>query len=395
VNESADVVIVGAGIEGLSVAYNLALRTDLRITVVDRDAVGSGGTGKSSGIARCHYGVPSLAAMAWYGLEFMEQSVEHLGTDIGLYQPGYVLVVDERNVDALVTNVAMIGSLGIDTTTISLDDVAALVPNIHLGDVAAAAWEPRGGFGDAYRTAQAFGTAARARGVTLHQYRGVTALRAEADRIVGVDTNAGPIDAATVVVVAGVWSRALLAGVGVELPVRAQRESIVIVAPGESAYPTPVISDLVSLQYVRTEPTGELLVGNSDHSNPEFVDPDHYANPADADAVLEAVERLAHRLPELPDPRVRATYSGCYDVTPDYNPVIDADVGVDGLVVCAGFSGHGFKISPAVGALVADLILGERTLPASIDPLDFRLGRYADGSLLTSRAPYVGAGQMR
>lgn len=156
----------------------------------------------------------------------------------------------------------------------------------------------------------------------------------------------------------------------------------------------PVFSDLVGLQYVRFERSGELLVGNSDHTYPEFADPDHYSNQADDSYLADAVEKLHHRLPKLPNPRLSTTYAGCYDVTPDYNPILSATP-VGALYICAGFSGHGYKISPAVGNLMADIVTQGRSSDPDIKAEDFRLERFEQNQPLRSQHPYVGAGQMR
>ena len=203
------------------------------------------------------------------------------------------------------------------------------------------------------------------------------------------------IDADQVVVAAGPWSPALVAGVGIELPIRSQRAQILLVdAAADELGPVPVLSDLISLQYVRTEGIGSLLVGDSDHSEPEWSDPDRYSDQADDRLLVRSIAKFDHRFPGLSRAQLQSTYAGCYDVTPDYNPIISATP-VDGLWICAGFSGHGYKISPAVGELVADLVLtGESQVP-DVDHRDFRLQRFDDDELLVSAHPYVGAGQMR
>jgi sarcosine oxidase, subunit beta len=175
-----------------------------------------------------------------------------------------------------------------------------------------------------------------------------------------------------------------------------RREQIVLVSPGAGVDVSkmPVFSDLVSLQYIRAETSGELLFGNSDLSRPEPADPDRYTDRADPDFLESAVEKLVHRLPGLPDASVASTYAGCYDVTPDFNPVI-GPAGVDGLIVAAGFSGHGFKISPAVGELVADLVDISDSRDPAVPAADFRLSRFAESRPLTSPRPYAGAGEMR
>ncbi|MGW4248405.1 NAD(P)/FAD-dependent oxidoreductase, partial [Nocardia sp. NPDC004722] len=200
--------------------------------------------------------------------------------------------------------------------------------------------------------------------------------------------------AGTVVVAAGPWTPALTAPLGVEVPVKAQRAQLILVDQGSPLAPVPVLSDLASLQYLCREPNGEILAGNSDHALPEYVDPDHFVNRADDSTVEKVIDRLGHRLPDMPDPRVTGSYVGAYDVTPDYNPII-GPAPIEGLFLATGFSGHGFKISPAVGRLVADLLLdGDTGLP-HVDAADFRYERFAQGRPLLSPHPYAGAGEMR
>jgi len=167
----------------------------------------------------------------------------------------------------------------------------------------------------------------------------------------------------------------------------------VMISPGVELGPVPVFSDLVSLQYIRPEGDA-VLFGNSDLSHVAEADPDDYLNRAGEDFVDLVIDRVGTRFPGFPDAAITGSYAGCYDVTPDWNPVIST-TGLDGLVVAAGFSGHGFKIAPAVGRLVADLVVDGHSNDPRIPHSDFRLSRFAEGKLLKSPYTYVGAGQMR
>jgi sarcosine oxidase, subunit beta len=392
---TADVVVVGGGLEGTGAAWELARRGAGKVELFERHAVAAAGTAKSSGIVRCHYSIRSLAAMAWAGVQFFENAEEILGQDIGFQQTGYVVGVGGPDVAALRANLEMQRSLGIEVDSIDHDAVAQLWPCARLDDFAAFGYEPRGGFGDGHRTAQAFAAAARREGARIHQNTAVTRLLVEGDRVRGVElADGGRVHAPAVVVAAGPWSTSLLADVGIDLPIEVLREEIVMVAPGRDLPGTPVLSDLVSLQYVRPERNGEILFGNSDLSGPATADPDSYSNTLTPALLERAVDKLADRLPGLPDAAVASGYAGCYDVTPDFNPAISL-TGVEGLVVAAGFSGHGFKIAPAVARLVADLVLTGRSLAPDVPEPDFRLARFAEGTLLTSPHPYVSAGQLR
>lgn len=395
--DHASVIVVGGGIEGLCTAYSLARRGVRDVVVLERAELCGAGTGRSSGVVRCHYGVPSLAAMAWKGVQALERAAEELAVDdIGFVQCGYVVGVGAVDVAALEANVAMNRGLGIDVELVDRAVVAQWWPHTYLDDMAAFAYEPRGGYGDAYQTGQAFAAAARRHGATIRQHTEVAGITVDrGGRSTGVAlTDGTSLGADAVVVTAGPWSTGLVEPVGVDLPVRAQRVQIVLVRPDVPIHDVPVFSDLVSLQYVRRERSGDLLVGNSDHSEREFVDPDAYVERADERYLDVVAARMAHRFPGIADPALAGSYAGCYDVTPDFNPVISATP-VDGLFVGAGFSGHGYKIAPAVGDLLADLVLyGDSTDPG-VAAADFRLGRFAEDAPLVSRHRYMGAGQMR
>lgn len=393
--ETADVVIVGGGIEGCAAAWALSQRGITNVVVLERNTVASGMTGKSSGIVRCHYGVSSLAAMATVGLEVFEKAEEIFGDDIGFRQTGYVVGVGEPNVDALRNSMAAQRAVGVQTEEIDAGEVARLWPFADLSPFAAFGWEARGGYGDAYQTAQAFALSARAAGVRIRQGATVTGLLTDGDAVTGVHLADGSrISAGSVVVATGVWTQPFLAPYGVDVPIRVVREQIVMISPGVELGPVPVFSDLVSLQYVRPEVGGDVLFGNSDLSDVLTADPDDYLNRATEDFIDLTVDKVGTRFPGFTGAAITSSYAGCYDVTPDWNPVISAG-GRDGLFVAAGFSGHGFKIAPAVGRLVADLLVDGRSSDPRIPETDFRLSRFAEGALLKSPYPYVGAGQMR
>lgn len=396
---TADVVIVGGGIEGTAAAWALSQRGVTDVVVLERNTVASGMTGKSSGIVRCHYGVSSLAAMATVGLEVFEKAEEIFGTDIGFRQTGYVVGVGEPNAESLRKSLAAQRAVGVQTEEIDRAEVAGMWPFADLSPFAAFGWEARGGYGDAYQTAQAFAVAARTAGVRIRQGCAVTGLVVDGDSVTGVRLADGTeISAGTVVVATGVWTRPFLEpyrlAYSIDVPIRVVREQIVMISPGVEIGGVPVFSDLVSLQYVRPEVGGDVLFGNSDLSDVETADPDDYLNRATDAFVDVTVDKVGTRFPGFTDAAISGSYAGCYDVTPDWNPVI-SKAPLDGLVIAAGFSGHGFKIAPAVGRLVADLVVDGHSNDPRIPHTDFRLSRFAEGDPLKSPYPYVGAGQMR
>ncbi|OBC04691.1 MULTISPECIES: NAD(P)/FAD-dependent oxidoreductase [unclassified Gordonia (in: high G+C Gram-positive bacteria)] len=393
--ETASIVIIGGGLEGVATAWALAQRGITDVVVCERDTVGGGMTGKSSGIVRCHYGVSSLAAMAAIGLEVFEKAEEIFGTDIGFRQTGYVVGVGEPNVDNLRKSLAAQREVGVQTEEMDISEVAKLWPAADLEPFAAFGWEERGGYGDAYQTAQAFAASARAAGVRIKQGTTVSGLLTDGERVTGVElADHSTISADTVIVATGVWTKPFLDRYGIDVPITVHREQIVMIHPGMDLGAVPVFSDLVSLQYVRPDVRGEILFGNSDLAELEVANPDGYLNRADEAFLDLTVDKVGTRFPAFTDASITSSYAGCYDVTPDWNPVISTGP-LDGLVIAAGFSGHGFKISPAVGRLVADLVVDGRSSDPRIPESDFRLSRFDGGDLLKTRFPYVGAGEMR
>ncbi|KNA90966.1 FAD-binding oxidoreductase [Gordonia sp. w5E2] len=393
--ETASIVIIGGGLEGVATAWALAQRGITDVVVCERDTVGGGMTGKSSGIVRCHYGVSSLAAMAAIGLEVFEKAEEIFGTDIGFRQTGYVVGVGEPNVENLRKSLAAQREVGVQTEEMDVSEVAKLWPAADLEPFAAFGWEERGGYGDAYQTAQAFAASARAAGVRIKQGTSVSGLLTDGERVTGVElADHSTISADTVVVATGVWTKPFLDTYGIDVPITVHREQIVMIHPGMELVAVPVFSDLVSLQYVRPDVRGEILFGNSDLAELEVANPDGYLNRADEAFLDLTVDKVGTRFPAFTDASITSSYAGCYDVTPDWNPVISTGP-LDGLVIAAGFSGHGFKISPAVGRLVADLVVDGRSNDPRIPESNFRLSRFDDGDLLKTKFPYVGAGEMR
>ena len=286
--------------------------------------MGSGGSGKSSGIVRCHYGIRSLAAMAWRALPVLEQAPEILGAPSGYTRTGYLVGVGSENLGALRANVAMHQSLGIEVDLVGHDTARALWPAARFDDFAEFAYEPRGGYGDGHQTALAFAVAARRGGAGLRQHAAVAGIDLAGGRVVGVRLWDGSrIGAANVVLAAGPWSAATgrrrrhrPADPGPAGPDPPRRPR----PPGRGR--VPVFSDLVSLQYVRTEGPASLLVGDSDHSDPEWADPDVYRERVSDEELATAVPKFSHRFPGLDGASLSSSYAGCYDVTPDYNPVI-------------------------------------------------------------------------
>jgi sarcosine oxidase, subunit beta len=385
------VVIIGGGIIGATTAYALLKKGITDITILERDTVGSGGTGKTAGIIRCHYGVSSICALALFSLDFFENAKERIGTDIEFEQVGYLVGIGEENLEPFRASLANQRRIGVQTEEITPAEAGKLWPTAQVDDFATFCLEKRGGYGDGYATVQGLAAYLRGQGVTIKQGAKVAELILTDGKATGVALVDGEvIEADIVVVAAGAWSVPLLSPLGIELPITPQFVQEVMIDPGMDLGAPPVFSDLVSMQYVHLR-NGEMLFGNSDgRAVTPITDPDVYPNHASNEAIEITAEKAINRFPGVEDPGVSTTTTGQVDSTPDNNPIISATE-FAGLFVAAGMSGHGFKISPGVGQLMADIIVeGESTIP-NVKASDFRLTRFAEGDLLLSPYPYVGA----
>jgi sarcosine oxidase subunit beta len=376
---TADVVIIGGGVTGASTAFHLTRRGIRDVVVVDKGAIASGGTGKSSACVRQHYSTAETCRMILHSLAFFQDFAERTGGESCGFRPtGYLLGVDERMRAPMEASVALQRAVGIDTRLVSPTEMRELEPRLHTDDLVAGCYEPASGYCNPVETAQGFARAARAAGARILEDTAVVGLLVEGDRIHGVRTAAGDIQAPVVLDAAGLWSARVAALAGVELPIHVCRHKISIVTwPAADRRPHPMVYDFVTNIYTRPELGEHILVGGLDaEESHDAADPDAYKEGVSLDESTDALGRVSHRFPVLAEGRIARGYAGCFDVTPDWHPVLDR-VGPAGFHVAAGFSGHGFKLSPAVGHMVAALIAegpaAHPDLPA------FRLSRFAEG----------------
>jgi sarcosine oxidase subunit beta len=308
----------------------------------------------------------------------------------GFVRSGYLLLGGDRDVDGVVRNLEMQQALGIETQRLSLSDVAELHPHLHLDDVAVAAWEPHSGWADPYLTASSFFRGARLCGMTVRLGATVTGLRRAGSRVVGVEVDGETIAAGHVVSALNVWSGVLAASLGIALPLAVEKHSLASFRIDTPYGPElPVVKDLIADNklYFRPGSGGVVLVGGGD-AGESVTDPDQYDEGVRLDDVARQGERLVHRLPAYANAVHVNDWSGLYDVTPDWNPVIGPLPGIYGLTVAFGFSGHGFKLAPAIGEALAARLTGK--VPAiSLDPYAF--DRFVQGRPLTGR---YGAGSI-
>jgi glycine/D-amino acid oxidase-like deaminating enzyme len=380
VTRSVDTAIVGAGIVGLATAHALCRDGAGTVALVDRGMPGGGDSGRSFSMVRCHYSNAVVARLAMAGSRAIMDWHDEVGVaDAGYVRCGYLLTVPERLVDPCRGNVEMLRSLGLDTRFLEPGEIHAVEPELSLAGVAGAAYEPDGGFADAQKMCLGWFAAATRDGLRSHLGVAVSGLRVEAGRAVGLETAEGFVPAGKVVLATGAWANDLLRPLGAEQPIELRRLEVLVARTGPGGpLPSAVCSDAVTNVVVRPDRgrqfcavayAGEDLLERAD-------DCDHGLSAGYEEAVRAG---LTERYPRLAGFDLVRGFAGPYDVTPDWNPILGPCPGIEGLYLAVGWSGHGFKLSPAVGEVVAAEVSG-RTPP--IDVGELRPERFAAGRLL-------------
>lgn len=383
--ETFDAIVIGAGVVGASTAFHLAKLDGLKVCVVERGQVCSGGTAKSCAIVRTHYSVPSNTALTVRSLAMFDAFPDWLDdaeADAGFVRSGYLILAPEGDVaERMRANLALQTDAGAETFAVSPEEALARHPLLTLDDVAVIAYEPKSGYADPYLTTSSFLGAARAKGVVVKTNCPVQALITTGGRVTGVRTAHGNLQAPMVVSAVGPWTRALTDGIGLDLPLEVSRHTVLTFKATEPyGRERPVIKDLTTANkmYFRPASGGVVLVGTGDYGDPVTNADAMDENVAD-DFVLLQGGQIGHRMATFAEAALTASWVGAYDITPDWNPVLGLVPEVAGLHLAVGFSGHGFKLAPAVGLVLAQTALGQT---ADVDITPYRLGRFAEGQLL-------------
>ena len=384
--ERADAVVVGAGIIGVSTAFNLARLGMKRVLVLDRDGVAAHASRLSAGLVRTHYSNAPEARLALAGLQWFENWAGLVGSQVPFWRTGLINPVAREDHDKLRRNVAMLQSVGVDTTLIGPEEMVELEPGIRAEEDDLAAYEPRSGYADPGATTRAMAEGARRLGVEVREGVEVTGIGVDGDRVVGVETSAGPISAPVVVLANGGWSVPLARAVGVEIPIQTVGVRLAFVRRPSGMRPGwgrhAVVLDRAHGAYTRPEGGDLSMVGLAGARLP-LSGPDAYESETPPSTDFEELARaqVARRFPSFAEAPVESRRSGPVDITPDLCAIIDR-VEPDGLFLAVGMSGSGFKKGPAIGQCLAELIVhGEsRTTPIR----EFRLSRFAEGDPIPS-----------
>ena len=394
---TADVLVVGGGLMGCATAYYLAW-SGAKTTLVERRPLpGTETTARSGAIIRAHYGVPALVSLALEANRRYAQFEEEVGLPCGFVQAGYSVLVDAADAQNLRDITAMHQSLGVNARLLSPGELQEIVPAVKAEDAALAAFEPDGGFASPPLTVAAY--AARAQDLGADMRCGVS-VAAAAPEGSGwrVSLSSGEIiSAGQVVLCTGNWSQPIGALFGLELPVTPTRAQIVVLErPASFEGVFPVVSDLINLAYFRADGANGMWVGSSDNADLQdyLPAPDGYDESVGAKAIADARRKAALRFNGMAEGAdqggVQRAFSGLYETTPDWQPVIDSFG--ETLHAAVGFSGHGFKLAPVVGEAMAARALKR---PDPFDISLFTASRFAADRPIRSSFPYQRAKFLR
>jgi sarcosine oxidase subunit beta len=377
--DTADVVVIGGGVQGASLAFHLAAR-GASVAVVERATVAAGATGRSSGLVRIYYDLLAEARLAATAFEWFRDWDARVGGDCGFTRAGFLWIEPGDAAERVRANVAAHRALGANSRVVGAPEIRELAPGLAVADDEVAAWEPESGYADPSMTASGFIRAARAQGARLFQGAQVTAVRTAGGRVAGVDTSRGSIDSPIVVDAAGGWAGHVAALAGVDIPLVVWRHDTgYLGVPQAVPRPIPVVIDVANAMYFRPEGAELVLVGLED-DNQMGGSPDRDTASSAPGFHDRASERIVRRVPGLMDGTFRSSHSGQDGLTaPDQRPML-GPAGPEGFYLDCGHSGTGFKTAPAVGLGMSELILDG--VARSVDISPFTPDRFAAGRLL-------------
>ena len=384
VSQTAEVVIVGAGIVGSSIAYHLTAAGCHNVLVLERESsTGKGSTGKSMGGVRAQFSTPVSIRMSLYSIPFYASFEERLGHPCDYRPQGYLFcATNERHLAYLRTNYEKQVQLGLKTARlVEGSEIRERFPLLRADDIIGGSFCSTDGFVDPYSAMNGFMTWAVDHGASLWKNTAVTGIVSERNGIAGVQTTRGPVATRTVVNCCGAWAAELARMAGVDLPVTPLRRMLVPSEPFDQfPHTAPMIIDMSNGFHFRPESRGFLLAWNDPEETPGFKTE---FEPAFVEKILT---RAADRVPVFADLPVnpKRAWAGLYEMTPDHHPILGEAPGVPGFFLANGFSGHGVMHAPATGNILSDLILTGKT--DLIDASLLGVERFAAGRLIHETA---------
>ena len=374
-NKTADYVVIGGGVIGCSIAYNLARKGARKIVLIEKKYLTSGATGRCGAGLRMQFGTETNCLLAKKSIEIyehLEEELDYQGS-IELKQGGYLLLAyTEKMVEQFHKNLGVQHQLGIPSRWVTPEESKEIVPHLNTQGLLGATFCQKDGHCNPFKTTDAYAKAASRLGVEIMTYTEVTRLLSRDGKITGVETDKGVIESPVVILCAGSYSKDLAATIGIDLPLTPERHQILVTEPVEMMQEPMVMSFYHGL-YCQQVPHGSFVMGLGDPNEPK-----EYNQNSSWQFLHEMAAKVTFLLPPLANLRVVRQWAGLYDLTPDRQQILGSVPGIEGFHLAAGFSGHGFMIAPMTGRLMAEYILGEETsLPISM----FDFSRFDRGEL--------------
>ncbi len=395
VPERAQVVVIGGGIVGCSVAYHLARRGITDVIVLEQGKLSGGTTWHAAGLVSQLKSTHSLTKLATYSAQLFEALEDETGQATGCRTPGSISVAaDDERWEEVRRGAAMAVTVGVETREIDLDELRERWPLIRSDDIVGALYIPRDGHTSPVDTTMALAKGARSRGVRIVEGVAVTRLRTRGDVIVGVETEVGSIETETVVLATGIWTRQLAAQIGVNVPLQACEHFYIVTEQLEGVTPeTPVLRDPGNYTYFKEE-TGKIMAGFFEPRGKVWkldgIPRDFCFGtlPEDWDHIGPVFERAAHRVPILGECGIQLFFNGPEAFTPDGVYYLGESPEVDGCYVAAGFNSVGIQSAGGVGWALADWI-ADRHPPMDLSSVDIRrtFGFQSNPDYLNKRIP--------
>jgi sarcosine oxidase subunit beta len=382
--QTAEVVLIGGGIVGSSIAYHLTAAGCKEVLVIERETTqGKGSTGKSMGGVRAQFSTPVNIQMSLYSIPFYASFDERLGHPAGYRPQGYLFcATHEKHLAYLSANHEKQIAMGLkDVFLITVEEIRSRFPQLRSDDMVGGSFCPTDGFVDPYSAMIGFMTWAAGHGAKLWKNTAVTGIARDVSGISGVDTSKGFISTRRVVNCAGAWAAEVARMVDVDLPVKPLRRMLVPTEPFDQfPHTAPMIIDMSNGFHFRPEGRGFLLAWNDPEETPGYKTD---FEPAFVEKILT---RAADRVPIFENLAVnpKRAWAGLYEMTPDHHPILGQVPTVPGFFLANGFSGHGVMHAPATGKILADLILTGKTDLIQAKLLD--LARFADDRMIHETA---------
>jgi sarcosine oxidase subunit beta len=373
--KGADVVIVGGGIVGVSIAYYLGKMGAKNVVLLEKDLIGEGSTGLCAGGIRRQWTTEVNMHFALKAFEIFQNFEDEFGIDPEFHQIGYLfLATSQEELEIFKKNVKFQNRFGLPSQILTREEVKKGWPFLNTEDVFGGAFCDTDGYAGPYEVTEGIARGARRHGVEILENTEVTSIEVEGDRIVSVTTTEGRVETPIVVNAAGPYAAKVGRMAGIDIPVKPIRRQLFVTDAFDLIPPSvPLTIDQKQNFYFRREGEAVLFSGPQDEV-PSFN------LSTDFDSMVETAEKAIHRVTVFEETNIARGWAGLYEISPDNHAILGKVPEVEGLILANGFSGHGFQHGPAAGMVVAELILNGRAETINIDPL--ALKRFKEGKMI-------------